>query len=72
MPDKGLKYWRKLFKRKTKHKSKWKRLKRELTITIIKCKYVLNNKGPKDLWITQEVSKTIIDIKKKKEWKFKY
>ena len=28
MPDKGLKYWRKLFKRKTKHKSKGKRLKR--------------------------------------------
>ena len=34
----------------------------ELTIAIIKCKYVLSKKGPKDLWITHEVSKTIKDI----------
>ena len=40
----------------------------ELTIAIIKCKYILSKKGPKDLWITQEVSKTIKDIKKKKKW----
>ena len=43
----------------------------ELTIAIIKCKYVISKKGPKGLWISHEVSKTIKDIKKKKEWNFK-
>ena len=35
MPDKGWKYWRKLFKRKTKHKSKGKRLKRGIKETPV-------------------------------------